>query len=92
MSEWQTSGMLWAQVALWVAGLAAAWLARCSEGSGRQSICHGLFLGLLGLVGLSSVVNLLISPGFWLTSSFTLSVMILSATYHRQTSDHATAW
>ena len=92
MSGWQATGMLWAFIAIWAAGLAAAWLARHGEGSARQSICHGLFLGLLALVGLSTVVSLLVSPGFWLASSVTLCTMILSATRDRRSSDHATAF
>ncbi len=61
-----------------IAGLASAWLARLSEGSGRQSPCQWLFFGLLAAVGVTTMASIALDTG-WLTSGATLAAMVLAA-------------
>ena len=44
-------------------------VARLSEGSRRQAISQGMFLGALPLMGAATIVALAVGPGCWLACS-----------------------
>ena len=73
--------VFWIVVAVQVAGLLSAWLARKSVGGRRQRPCQWLFLSCLTLVGMTSVVSMGISPTSWLFSAGTLALMVLGAVW-----------
>jgi hypothetical protein len=81
MDGWEGQFILWLFAAIQFAGLAAVWLARRSEGSACQGICHVLCLASLAVVGISTVVCLLVDSGLWFASGVTLSVMVVATTY-----------
>jgi hypothetical protein len=70
---------LWILVFIQITGLASALVARLSEGSRTQVPCHRVFLGLLGLMGVITMVGVVVGPRYWIASGLTLSVMILGA-------------
>jgi hypothetical protein len=80
MSTLEMSTMVWGLAVIQVIGLVSAWLARASEGSRRETSCQRIFFACLGLMGLATMAAFSLSPGWWLTSGATLSVMILVAT------------
>jgi hypothetical protein len=67
--------------AMLVAGLGAAWLARLSEGSVLQTLCHRLFLGCLATVGAATVPALWFGRGCFLMTGTTLAIMAMAATF-----------
>jgi hypothetical protein len=71
--------VLWAFGAVQALGLAAAWLARVSEGSALQTWSQRLFLISLLLIGSATVVAPAIGGGYWLISSATLGLMVVIA-------------
>ncbi len=73
--------VFWIVVAVQVAGLLSAWLARRSAGGPGQRPCQWLFLSCLTLVGLTSVVSMGISATSWLFSAATLALMIIGAVW-----------
>jgi hypothetical protein len=81
MAYLEASLLLWGLGSIQIVGLISAWLARFSEGSRRQSCCHRLFLGCLGLIGLTTMATLALGPKYWLPSGMTLSVMVLGAVW-----------
>jgi hypothetical protein len=81
MAYLETSFFAWFLGLIQVAGLASAWLARLNEGSARQAWWHRLFVGCLGLVGLSTMVFVVFGARYWLVSGATLSAMILAAVW-----------
>lgn len=70
---------LWFMVAVQIAGLASAALARVSLGGTSQVTCQRVFLGCLALVSVATMLSLALSHASWLVCSTTLSLMILSA-------------
>ena len=71
----------WFMVAVQVAGLASACLARASLGGNAQVSCQRVFLGCLALVSTATMLSLALSHASWLVCSTTLSLMILSAVW-----------
>ena len=82
----------WLFVAIEVAGLTSAWVARLSTGSRRQTSCQYLFLGCLALMGGAAFASLGFGPGCWLVSSVTLALMILTVTCDFRRSRQDAAW
>jgi len=82
----------WLFVAIEVAGLISAWVARLSAGSRRQTPCQCLFLGCLAIMGGAVFVSLGFGPGCWLISSVTLALMILTVTCDFSRSRQDAAW
>ena len=80
MSSLETPVALWSVFGVQMIGLAVAWMTRLTEGSCYQAPCQCLFLGCLGLVGLSAVLGTSLGQGSLLTSGATLAVMVLAAT------------
>jgi hypothetical protein len=67
---------------LQVAGLVAALLARRASTGWSQRACQTSFLALLLAVGGAIVAAWMLAPaGYWLTTSGTLSLMLLTALY-----------
>jgi len=68
-------------LAIQALGVLSAFAARRSEGVASRTALQWLFLGCLGLVGLSTAVLVSAASGWWLSSGTTLSVMVLTITY-----------
>jgi hypothetical protein len=79
MDHLDSTTVLWAFGAVQALGLAAAWLARVSEGSVLQTWCQRLFLISLLLTGSATVVAPGFGGGYWLISSATLGLMVVIA-------------
>jgi hypothetical protein len=78
-SAW--TALPWGLVAIQIAGLISAWLARLSEGSRGQGHFQIAFFACMVLVGLGTIVSLSLPPGRWLFSGATLSLMVLAAVW-----------
>ena len=81
MAYLETSFFVWGWGSIQVVGLLSAWLARLSEGSRRQTSCHGLFFVCLALIGLSMIASMAAGPKYSLPTGITLSVMVLAAVW-----------
>ena len=71
----------WPMAAIQLLGLASVWLARASEGSGREIPCQCLFFICLASVALTTVLALAATGGLWALSAGTLGVMVVAATW-----------
>jgi hypothetical protein len=76
----QPSAMIWTAVAIQTMGIACLVLARVSERSRHQALCHWLFLICLLLVGLTTMLSLRSGWVFGVQSGFTLGLMIVGST------------
>ena len=65
--------------AVQVLGLISAALARMAEGRAWQAWSQRLFLGLLFLVGFTTILALTCAPQQWMMSATTLTVMVVAA-------------
>ena len=92
MNGFDSPTVLWLLVAAQCIGVAAAWLARLSEGSTCQAFGQYVFLATLPLVGASAVLALAVGPGCWLGCSATLAVMVLTVTCDFRGSRQAATW
>jgi hypothetical protein len=79
MAYLETSFLAWLLGLIQITGLASAWLARLSEGSPREAICQGLFVGCLAVVGALTMIFVALGIHHWLASGATLAVMLLAA-------------
>lgn len=64
-----------------VLGLVGTALARLTEGRRWQAACQRLFLGLLFLVGFTTIVSLGSAPQQWIMSATTFSVMVVASVF-----------
>jgi hypothetical protein len=78
--------------AIQVLGLGSAAAARVSEGSRRQRAYQWVFLGWLGMVGLSGVILAGLASTGWLISGTTLSLMVVTGTCQFGRTVRTTAW
>jgi hypothetical protein len=77
---------------LQVAGLVAALLARRASSGWTVWACQTSFFALLLAVGAAIIAAWMLAPaGYWLTSSGTLSLMLLTALYDPGDCDYDTA-
>jgi hypothetical protein len=83
---------MWLLVSLQACGLAIACAARVFEGCRHQSIIQNLFLVVLALTGATNVATFAVGPGWWLTSSTTLALMILIATWDVRSGRESATW
>jgi hypothetical protein len=70
---------LWTIFTIQFLGMAAAWIARLSEGSTRQAGSQRLFFVSLVAVGLATMASLRFPPPYWVISAvtFTLTIMVV---------------
>jgi hypothetical protein len=80
MNGFDSPAALWLLIAMQFLGVLSAFAARLSEGSPRQAISQGMFLGVLPLMGVATLVALAVGPGCWLACSATLAFMVLTVT------------
>lgn len=71
--------VVWVLATVQLLGLSSAWLARIAQGSRGQTACQCVFLGCLGLVGLSTAAAVTIDSMLWLVCGATLALMVLAA-------------
>lgn len=83
---------LWLLMALQFLGIMSACAARFSEGTPRQRLIQGMFLGVLPLMGCSTMVAFAIGPGCWLACATTLAVMVLTVTCDFRSSRESSTW
>lgn len=69
-----------AVVAAQVLGLTSAWLARISQGCRCEGLCQWLFYVCLSTVGLATMVNFALVPGWWWVTATVFSIMVLVVT------------
>jgi hypothetical protein len=81
MAYLESSSFAWVFGIVQVVGLASAWMARLSEGSANQSSCHRLFFGLLGAIGLMTMLSVTLGPRYLLVACFTIAAMVLVAVW-----------
>ena len=65
--------------AVQILGLLSAALARIMEGRTGQGWCQRLFLGLLFLVGFTTILAVSCAPQQWTMSATTLTIMVVAA-------------
>jgi len=92
MNGFDSPAALWLLVAIQVLGVLSACATRLSEGSRRQAISQGMFLGLLLLIGCATPVAMAMGPGCWLASSTTLAVMVLTVTCDFRSGRESATW
>ena len=92
MTDLEALTIYWLFGAIQVLGLACGGVTRLSQGSRWQSACQHLFLGCLALVGAAALLSFGLGPGCWLTTGFTLSLMVLTVTCDFSRSQQATVW
>jgi hypothetical protein len=92
MNGLNSSTVLWLLAAAQLFGVLSACATRLSEGSSRQALSHVLFLGMLPLVGAATIMAFAVGLGWWLISSATLAMMILTATCDLRNSRESATW
>ena len=92
MNGFDSPAALWLFVAVQFFGILSACAARLSEGSPRQAISQGMFLGMLPLMGVVTLVAFAVGPGCWLACSTTLAVMVLVVTCDFRNSRESAMW
>lgn len=81
MADFTPAMETWCTLALILAGLAAAWLARVGEGSRWQAWLQRLFLGCLAVVALVTLASVRLGPGYCLVGGAALAIMVVAATW-----------
>jgi len=92
MNGFDSPAALWLLVAAQILGVLSAFAARFSEGSPRQAISQGMFLGVLPLMGVATLLALAVGPGCWLGCATTLAVMVLTVTCDFRRGRESATW
>jgi hypothetical protein len=92
MNGLDSPAALWVLIAAQCLGVLTACAARLSEGSSRQAIGQGMFLGVLLLIGVATLVALAVGPGCWLGCSATLAFMVLTVTCDFRRGRESATW
>ncbi len=92
MNGFDSPVVFWILVATQFLGILSACMARFNEGSPRQGMSHGVFLGVLPIMGGLTMAALAVGPGCWLACATTLAVMVLTATCDMRNRREAATW
>jgi hypothetical protein len=92
MIGFEISSVGWLLASIQTAGLLSALLARLGERSAFQTLCQGLFLVCLCLVGAGTVCSLSLGPGQCLLSGSTLALMSVAAVYDTRPTENLEAF
>jgi len=92
MNGFDSPAALWMLVAVQSLGVLSAFAARFSEGSPRQAISQGMFLGMLPLMGVATLMALAVGPGCWLGCATTLAIMVLTVTWDFRKGRESATW
>lgn len=92
MNGFYSPATLWLLMGLQFLGILSACAARFSEGTPLQRFSQGMFLGVLPLMGCSTMAAFAIGPGCWLACATTLAVMVLTVTCDFQSGRKSATW
>jgi hypothetical protein len=92
LNGFDSPAALWILIAIQCLGILSAFAARFSEGSPRQAISQGAFLGALPLMGAATLLALAVGPGCWVGCATTLAVMVLTVTWDFRRGRESATW